>query len=580
MQIGLLLAVGFLALVGGVLYYRIEHPDELEHFWNGSGEQVQAKPNPGQDADTSAQEKPTDNQSSLPTPPAPALSNLDIPSTTPASAPVQLADARGTNPNVPAPPSHTNSTQINLDVSPPILQNKPTETTSPSANADLAKKEPPSQTPPVMNPGPPALDKKQPDSNRNSTQPSLSTFPDLSSQPKVEKQADKPAVNSNGAALPEPPSAGPPSLNFSSPSQSPPAQPTTIEKPKDDKSIWMNEADKAKDSGAKKNETQGAKLPVSPPVSVPSLNELDVNKPVPAPVTPAPALTSNSTIGSNPSQNEPSKNLSDPSTSPLWLDTDPAKASSPKTAPLPSPPDVTPPTATSRSDGQYREYPAPRAGLGRPVPESVLAMNERRWSDGSNVSTPIIPSSGDSRTANNPSVSSLPAPEKRIVNDTTISSFRVVQGETFSSLSQRAYGSEIYAEALAAYNHEAGAVDADQPAGNQMVLIPAKFDLENRFGHLLRKPQFRSTPTKNTTAGTAALSSGQSSATSATDAPTYRVRKGEQLFDVAKLTLGDGYRWGEIYSLNKDLLHESTELRPDMMLRLPADGKLDNGKPR
>jgi nucleoid-associated protein YgaU len=210
-------------------------------------------------------------------------------------------------------------------------------------------------------------------------------------------------------------------------------------------------------------------------------------------------------------------------------------------------------------------------------------MNERKWSDSSNVATPIIPSSSTADTGSNFNVANPPAPPNRIINDTTISSIRVAQGETFSSLSQRAYGSEIYAEALAAYNHEAGTVEADQPAGNQTVLIPAKFDLENRFNHLLRKPQFRSAPTKSTNnSATIALNAaGRDPRTAnAADGPTYRVRKGEQLFDVAKLTLGDGYRWGEIYALNKDLLHESTELRTDMMLRLPADAKLDNGKPR
>jgi nucleoid-associated protein YgaU len=312
----------------------------------------------------------------------------------------------------------------------------------------------------------------------------------------------------------------------------------------------------------------------------------DIAKSASPPITPAPApALTEKTNTSLP--NETPKNVPDPNSSPLWLDIQPEKDSSqPKTAPLPSPPDVTPPsgsdssagTSPNRNNGQYREYPAPRAGLGRPVPESVLAMNERRWSDSSNIATPIIPSSNDVRTGSDINVTNPPAPEKRIINDTTISSIRVAQGETFSSLSQRAYGSEMYAEALAAYNHEAGMVDADQPGGNQTVLIPAKFDLENRFGNLLRKQPFRSAATKATT--NSPVNRDVLRPTTATDGPTYRVRKGEQLFDVAKLTLGDGYRWGEIYSLNKDVLHESTELRPEMMLRLPADAKLDNGKPR
>jgi nucleoid-associated protein YgaU len=64
------------------------------------------------------------------------------------------------------------------------------------------------------------------------------------------------------------------------------------------------------------------------------------------------------------------------------------------------------------------------------------------------------------------------------------------------------------------------------------------------------------------------------------DLPVYRVGKGEQLFEVAKKTLGDGYRWSEIYALNKEQLRDSTELRADMLLRLPGDAKLDGPKAR
>ncbi len=71
------------------------------------------------------------------------------------------------------------------------------------------------------------------------------------------------------------------------------------------------------------------------------------------------------------------------------------------------------------------------------------------------------------------------------------------------------------------------------------------------------------TPNANTPA---AASTGNATG----NVKTYKVGKGEQLFEVAKKTLGDGYRWAEIYSLNKDQLRESTELRPDMVLKVPA----------
>ena len=166
---------------------------------------------------------------------------------------------------------------------------------------------------------------------------------------------------------------------------------------------------------------------------------------------------------------------------------------------------------------------------------------------------------------------------RAVVRDTYMPTERAMQGETFSSLSQRLYGDTNYAVALAAFNKEEGFVKMDQPSSGEIVAKPNREILDLKYPQLVRRltPSNlnQGTMTMLTNNANARAGTVPASTTANTNLPTYRVAKGEQLFEVAKKTLGDGYRWSEIYALNKEMLRESTELRADMVLKLPAEAR-------
>ena len=52
-------------------------------------------------------------------------------------------------------------------------------------------------------------------------------------------------------------------------------------------------------------------------------------------------------------------------------------------------------------------------------------------------------------------------------------------------------------------------------------------------------------------------------------AKTYTVKPGDCLYNISKSTLGDGGRYNEIYSLNKDKLKNPNLIYPGQVLQLP-----------
>lgn len=52
-------------------------------------------------------------------------------------------------------------------------------------------------------------------------------------------------------------------------------------------------------------------------------------------------------------------------------------------------------------------------------------------------------------------------------------------------------------------------------------------------------------------------------------AKTYTVKPGDCLYNISKSTLGDGGRYKEIYSLNKDKLKNPNLIYPGQVLQLP-----------
>ncbi len=51
---------------------------------------------------------------------------------------------------------------------------------------------------------------------------------------------------------------------------------------------------------------------------------------------------------------------------------------------------------------------------------------------------------------------------------------------------------------------------------------------------------------------------------------TYRVRRGDSLWTIARRVLGRGSRWKELYELNRDILPDPHHLKPGMVLKLPG----------
>lgn len=572
MQIGLLLAVGFLALVGGVLYYRIEHPDELEQLLgNGSQAQATAPVSTGEGTSTHESDagKLASNQPGNTAPP-------------PANQPPPFDTTAPINTNTATPAASSGNTGSGNTGSNVVLAggNGASSTSTPPANS----------APPPLNAPPPmdlsALDKKSTD-----TKPAASSDDSKKTETATNSRASLPVdtpPNPAASSSAAPPLAAP-ALALDLLAKSPPAADSkkSEEKKPEEKKI---EEKKPIDVVVKPDNT-------APPVmSPPSMTPPAVTTPLqdnnkPAPTSGAPDL--------NKSQELPQPPVVTPPTSGILFDDKPKNTAPGNTTPpannnaplLSTPPanNSSPPPAAASTTGAntlsdrppttdadgFRTYP-PKVTLGKPMPESEAALREQRWADSAGKPAPIIPSSTESRSStSSPSDTGVTRGDRKVVRDTYIPTERAQRGETFTSLSQRLYGDTNYAVALAAFNKEEGFVKMDQPEPNEWVAKPNREILDQRFPQLIR----RLTPSNisnlknnasltNNTAGNAAASTAAS-----TNHSTYRVGKGEQLFEVAKKTLGDGYRWSEIYALNKDLLRDSTELRPDMVLKIPSEGK-------
>jgi nucleoid-associated protein YgaU len=184
----------------------------------------------------------------------------------------------------------------------------------------------------------------------------------------------------------------------------------------------------------------------------------------------------------------------------------------------------------------------------------------------------------------------------------------VRQGETYAAISRLFFTTDAYAQALALYNKDRDPRTAVLQPGMAVYVPPAKY-LEREFRMVipgLQPPAARdrfapadpgrvppAPPAPGSPVSRAGFSAppadpkeavrdaGKDAPARSTDEKRYRVRANDTLWSVAKETLGNGERWAEIYRLNRELLKDVTQLQPGLVLRLPADAKVDaaDGRP-
>lgn len=204
-------------------------------------------------------------------------------------------------------------------------------------------------------------------------------------------------------------------------------------------------------------------------------------------------------------------------------------------------------------------------------------------------------------------VGSVQGPQAGSVDSYDLISFTPRQGETFATLSRQVYGSEAYADAVRAYLQDYDPRLANLRPGQALSLPPAEV-LQRRFSQ--RVPQMApggpSPAARRDVAAVGQPTSGKSvrsapaappareqlipnadSARQQADArwtqpsdgkagdKRYSVRQNDTLYLIAKKTLGNGDRWADIYNLNKDLLRGGVEVEVGMVLRLPAEAKVE-----
>lgn len=133
----------------------------------------------------------------------------------------------------------------------------------------------------------------------------------------------------------------------------------------------------------------------------------------------------------------------------------------------------------------------------------------------------------------------------------------VQNGENYSKISKRVYGTTRYFSALAVFNqHRIPDPNAMRPG--MIVLTPDPKLLEERYPQLFLDRQ----PKVAEPAGFFLLEDGS---------PAYRVGARETLSSISERFLGRSTRWGEIYQLNRSVLKDPNALKPGLVLALPED---------
>lgn len=552
-KIGLVVAAGFLGLVGFLVYKKLHQYDDLvASLAPAPCDQDIAPLNTGPsgagstDANLSA---PPHNpppmiatggsdthapSGGLPAPETPP-SNVPPPLTMPRDAAAELTQASAQTSTVPmnAPPAMppplpmadaSSALPSPMLPSPPSKSTELTPPSLPTGNEPEKSKEPAKEDKPTKEEKPEPSDKKEP-SLPVPTRSEAGDAPPLP-PPSVTKEVHAPAMN-------------PPT------SDSAPKAPSAPPKP-DDSPLHVPSLGGGSLAPPAVPESGGAALPPSmQPKVQPKVEPQPEKKPEGATLPP---LDLGSPTTPLPRQETPSWN---PSTSP----------SMPSTNPRTELPSLTPEPGKNQQIVKIKEQPD--------LPKSDVIMP-----------SPIRTGAGEG------DFPSTAAGQGQVeVYDVTI--VTVKEGETMAALAKRLYGHEKYAPALEEYLRIQDPKQLHLQT-NQSLRVPPIALLHKRFrrfidggdgvetasGTLASVPRGTSSTTQPLVKPSGAAPSGEPATGSARD-PRYRVREQDTIWNIAKRTLGNSERWAEIYNLNRDLLGGSTQLQVGMVLRLPADAKVD-----
>ena len=146
-----------------------------------------------------------------------------------------------------------------------------------------------------------------------------------------------------------------------------------------------------------------------------------------------------------------------------------------------------------------------------------------------------------------------PAPDDGTTYEYTV----VKNGENYSKISKRVYGTTRYFSALAVFNQHRIAEPKHMRPG-MVVLTPTKEILEERYPQLF----VDSKPKVVEPAAFLLLEDGS---------PAYRVGERETLSEISRRFLGRSSRWVEILRLNQSNVKDPNKLKPGTILALPAD---------
>lgn len=146
-----------------------------------------------------------------------------------------------------------------------------------------------------------------------------------------------------------------------------------------------------------------------------------------------------------------------------------------------------------------------------------------------------------------------PAPDDGTTYDYTV----VKNGENYSKISKRVYGTTRYFSALAVFNQHRIAEPKHMRPG-MVVLTPTREILEERYPQLF----VDSKPKVVEPAAFLLLEDGS---------PAYRVGERETLSEISARFLGRSSRWVEILRLNQTNVKDPNKLKPGTILALPAD---------